>query len=404
LTGINYNDYPRGHGNRKRRKEIQEHAEFLAGMGGGEVDDYVEEAERHFAPELAADRTKAYKDDDLIAQGFALPIIYKYTDAAGALLYESLRYQHKTIKSAKEFRQRRPAPPNYGTPYLADAGLIKVPYHWSELVARPNEPVYWTEGEKDADRLMALGLLATTAAGQQWSIHIAKALQGRDVVILEDNDDKGREHAEKAVEQLRGWAASIRVVPLPGLGLTDDVSDWLDAGHTADELIQIAESTRPRPSNSLIIRSMPWIEEKDIPLRGWLYGRDYIRQFVSATIAVGGGGKTSLLMGEMLAMVSGRSLLGVQPKQKLRVWYWNGEDTIDELHRRFVAARKHFKLTPEDIGNRLFIESGHDRPLAIAVEDHRRTIVNEPLVRELIRTLKENAIDVMVMGAYHLRS
>jgi hypothetical protein len=42
--------------------------------------------------------------------------------------------------------------------------------------------VYWTEGEKDADRLMALDLLATTAAGQHWSIHITKALQGRDVI------------------------------------------------------------------------------------------------------------------------------------------------------------------------------------------------------------------------------
>jgi hypothetical protein len=116
MTRANYNDYPpRGRGG-KRRKDIQEHAEYLAAMGGGEVADYIEEAERHFAPELAADRHKPYNDDDLIAQGFALPIIYKYTDALGAPLYESLRYQHKTIKSAKVFKQRRPAPPGSGTP------------------------------------------------------------------------------------------------------------------------------------------------------------------------------------------------------------------------------------------------------------------------------------------------
>ena len=234
MTRINSGDYP-PRGNYKRRKAIQQTAEELAAIGGGEVEYYVEEAERIFAHE-----DHAYKDDALIGQGFGLPTIYKYTDAQGALLYESLRYQHTTVKSAKEFRQRRRAPPGTGVAWLADAGLIKVPYNWPAIVARPNETVFWTEGEKDADRLMGLGLLATTAAGQGWSIHITKALAGRDVVVLVDNDDKGRQNAEQAVDNLRGWATT-RTVALPGLGPTEDVSDWLDAGHTVEELRTIVE-------------------------------------------------------------------------------------------------------------------------------------------------------------------
>ena len=41
-----------------------------------------------------------------------------------------------------------------------------------------------------------------------------------------------------------------------------------------------------------------------IPPRAWLYGKHYVRQFLTCTIAPGGLGKTSLVIGEALAMAS----------------------------------------------------------------------------------------------------
>ena len=65
-----------------------------------------------------------------------------------------------------------------------------------------------------------------------------------------------------------------------------------------------------------------WIDPKKIPQRQWLYRPHYIRKFKSATVSTGGVGKSSLVIAEALAMISGKPLLGVQPQQKLRVWYW----------------------------------------------------------------------------------
>ena len=76
----------------------------------------------------------------------------------------------------------------------------------------------------------------------------------------------------------------------------------------------------------------------EIPPREWLYGRHYIRHFVSTTIAPGGVGKSALAITEALAMATGRPLLGVQPLKRLRVAYWNGEDPLEETERRVVAA------------------------------------------------------------------
>jgi hypothetical protein len=43
-------------------------------------------------------------------------------------------------------------------------------------------------------------------------------------------------------------------------------------------------------------------------------------------------------------MVTGRNLLNAKPKGQLRVWYWNGEDPMEELQRRFAAVALHYGL------------------------------------------------------------
>ena len=126
-----------------------------------------------------------------------------------------------------------------------------------------------------------------------------------------------------------------------------------------------AGTASPQPS---LIPATPyvWIDPANIPQRDWLYGRLLIRKFVTATVAPGGLGKSSLITVEALSQVSGKDLLGVTPKEQLRVWLWNLEDPQEETQRKIQAAAKHYGLKPEDIGNRLFVDSGRDRPLVIA--------------------------------------
>src|SRR5205085_2192124 len=88
-------------------------------------------------------------------------------------------------------------------------------------------------------------LVATTnpqGAGK-WRPEYNEHLRDRDVVLLPDNDDAGRKHAEHVVSSLHGIAANIRITTLPGLSLKEDVSDWLVAGHTVAELDALVAAT-----------------------------------------------------------------------------------------------------------------------------------------------------------------
>src|SRR5580704_10986529 len=81
-------------------------------------------------------------------------------------------------------------------------------------------------------------------------------------------------------------------------------------------------------------RPYVWRDPRTIPPRQWLHAGHYIRGYVSATIAPGGLGKTSLQLVEAVGMAAGRNLLGGEGKPPLNVWYWNLEDPLEEIERR----------------------------------------------------------------------
>ncbi|MCZ6653211.1 MAG: DUF3987 domain-containing protein [Planctomycetota bacterium] len=76
-----------------------------------------------------------------------------------------------------------------------------------------------------------------------WKPEYADQLKNRKCCIIADNDDPGRRHAEDVARSLHGVAAEVRMLELPGLPVGGDVSDWLDAGGTRDELEKLLERT-----------------------------------------------------------------------------------------------------------------------------------------------------------------
>jgi hypothetical protein len=165
-------------------------------------------------------------------------IVYDYFDERDELLHQVVRHR------PKEFRQRRPD--GCGGWIWDIAGVRRVLYRLRELMAAsPDRIVYVVEGEKDTDNLRALGEIATTnpqGAGN-WRPEYAEVLRGRHVVILPDHDDVGRQHGADVARSLRGVAASVRVVQLPGLPAKGDVSDWLAIGGTVAELRALVAAT-----------------------------------------------------------------------------------------------------------------------------------------------------------------
>ncbi len=150
------------------------------------------------------------------------------------------------------------------------------------------------------------------------------------------------------------------------------------------------------------IRATPFVlrDPRTIPPRRWLYGRHYIRSFVSTTLAPGGVGKSSLSIVEALAMITGRPLLGVQPNEHARVWVWNGEDPREEIERRIAAACIHYGIEPGEVAGRLFVDSGRDAEISIATQSKTGTIVDVPVVEALVRTIRENAIDCIIIDPF----
>lgn len=146
---------------------------------------------------------------------------YPYCDESGRLLFEVVRFE------PKDFRQRRPDG-NGGWVWNLD-GVPRVLYRLPELAkADPAAVAFIVEGEKDADNLTAIGLVATTCpqgAGKWGRLADDSALHGRRVCIILDKDTPGRKHAQDVAARLHGKADNVRILELPGDG--KDVSDWL---------------------------------------------------------------------------------------------------------------------------------------------------------------------------------
>src|SRR5581483_5873557 len=106
---------------------------------------------------------------------------------------------------------------------------------------------------------------------------------------------------------------------------------------------------------SIIAEPYIWRAADKIPPRDWLYGNRLLRKFPTATVGAGGTMKSTIEIGEALAMVSGRALYGVEVKTPLRVWYYNLEDPLIDTERHIQATCLNFNLQRTDIKDSLFI-------------------------------------------------
>lgn len=161
--------------------------------------------------------------------------------------------------------------------------------------------------------------------------------------------------------------------------------------------IELPAQPKPITATSFSLR-----DPTTLPKREWLFGGHYIRKYAVASVGPGGGGKTAHSISEALAMVTGRPLLDPDgPLTKpLRVWWINAEDPQDEIDRRFHAAAKHFGVTNEQIGGRLFTDSGRDQPVVIARQEGRELKIVEPFVADLVAEIQRRQIDVLIVDPF----
>jgi len=341
---------------------------------------------------------------------------YAYTDEDGATLYEVVRMQ------PKDFRQRRPDGMG-GWMWKLD-GIRRVPYRLPELLAaNPSETVFICEGEKDADLLASLGLVATTNAGGagKWRAEYDVQLAGLHVVILPDNDKAGRDHARAVADALSGVAATVKILDLPGLPTKGDVSDWFDHGGTLERLTELVDGTPPheadagtrdgwRPKAAYATISIAEMDNQTFPETEWVVDALIPRGTLVLDAGRPKAGK-SLMKIDMLASIAlGETFLD-RATQQMGVLYVAAEDSFgivrERVRTRFGDVRDApFHLLPadgsfdqslrlDDDGTTLMRLSETIDALDVGI------VVLDPM-REL-HTAKENDADEMAMLLRPLR-
>jgi RecA-family ATPase len=123
---------------------------------------------------------------------------------------------------------------------------------------------------------------------------------------------------------------------------------------------------------------------------------------LSGTNQPRGLGKSSLALVDALAMATGRKRLHswVHSREGLRVWYWCGEDPVEEISRRLEAACIHYGISDDEIGGRLHVDSGRDQPIKIAAADRAGVKVAKPVVAALVAQMRARRIDALIIDPF----
>lgn len=210
------------------------------------------------------------------------------------------------------------------------------------------------------------------------------------------NDHPRDLSACKTDTEVEAWwdaQSTPRVPGIPDIARPLPATDWgVDTDGTVTDPIE-------RPLGQFV-RPFVWRDPATMPRRQWVYGRHLIRKFVSATFAPGGVGKSALVLSEAMAMASGKPVLGIKPRERLRVGYWNGEDPFEETERRALAASLLHDLYPDDLEGWLHLGSGRDDEVVIAEQTGSGAVILGPNVEAILETIRALRLDVVIIDPF----
>ena len=263
-----------------------------------------------------------------------------------------------------------------------------MPYRLPELVEAISQEhvILIVEGEKDVDRLWSLGVPATCNAmgARKWKPEHSAWFEGADDVVVVGDNNGGQDHVQAVALALKPLAKRVRVLDLatiwPEIGPKGDISDWIDAGATADDLHaaieQLPDWTQPQPGNGVDPeppdRGAPAIgDESDLSTKPHFRSiKEFCAEFRPISYAVAGlmregslytftgrtgEGKTAFLviLALAVALELGERLIGRKVK-KGRVAFCTAENP-DDLRMRLMVACFVFNLDLDVIDRDIMI-------------------------------------------------
>jgi 5S rRNA maturation endonuclease (ribonuclease M5) len=300
-----------------------------------------------------------------IIDDFSIPFTEKKKHTVKRYIYfdQNGHPLHRTCRTEpKDFYQQHY---NNGTWISGLKGIEPVLYNLPDIMEAPE--ILIVEGEKDADNLAALGFCATTCAmgAKKWRDSYNWTLKGKNIVLIPDNDNQGREHMALIGNQLRGKADSLKLLELPDMPSKGDVSDYIekfngDKDRAAERISMLIESARPyeppkKYSYEDVLLDLPDFKQIEIVERkAYLY--PWLKQeSISMVFGNRGVGKSLFAVSALDAITRGADFGPWRCEMSIAALYVDGEMTISDNHQRI-----------DDLGlmsglrkNRLYIYSDH---------------------------------------------
>lgn len=157
---------------------------------------------------------------------------------------------------------------------------------------------------------------------------------------------------------------------------------------------------RPGSDAKLVLRPATLPNPGKIPPRQWLYGTQLMRGVVSVLVAPGGTGKSVYAMAVAAAVASGRPILGDHIFARANVAVLNLEEPMDELDRRLAAVCIRHRICETEILDRLYLNSGDDRPLTMAAIGGDGFEVVSPDEEALVAEIKAHDIGLIIVDPF----
>jgi hypothetical protein len=283
--------------------------------------------------------------------------IYSYTDIFGKELFQVVRYP------GKRFTQRQPDG-NGGWIYKT-ANLKMVLYHLPEVATA--KQIIVAEGEKDCDNLRAAmagkypSVAVTTCprGAGKWQDDFSVYFAGKQLLILPDNDEPGRKHAETVAMSAYRYAKQIKVLNLPGLPEKGDVSDYLK-DHTVQELIAAANSVgwwQPPENVTSLFKSFSKFLENSAETIDWLIEGIVQRGSNGMLIARPKTGKSFTVADLAVALASGQRWLDFHIPKRARTALVSREDNFSLTQWRLKKIARHRGLAHTDLDAWLYVNA-----------------------------------------------
>ncbi|MCX5924612.1 MAG: AAA family ATPase [Candidatus Dependentiae bacterium] len=318
-------------------------------------------------------------------------VAYRYEDENKNLLFRKIRINSANGTKKFYFEQEK-----NGQIITNIDGCRRVLYHLPQLLygISKEQTIFLVEGEKDVETLLKHIIFATTTiTSLEWDENYTQILKDANVVVLYDNDKTGLQRKELLCKSLYGQVKSLKVVDLPGIEYREkhgqDITDWLEMGHTTDELEELVEKTLeykpPRDNNSLRVVSLDELLTIVLPEREMLLMPFLPSQGLVLLVAKRGVGKTHIALGIAYAVATGNTFLRWTAPVAKKVLYLDGEMPAVLMQERLKmiktmmpkeADSEFFKFMTPDLQTRVMPD--------LATEEGRKMIEEFIQDRDLI--------------------